>query len=218
MVKWIQSITSSTKVRKDIGWGQHRCKLPSLCFIYPQQPSITFALLFSRVPSHRFLKANKKSHLWIWLWGTKRSVNLIHSWLCACRICLGLRHISVTYRKFTFGYHIPVFVRGNEQEAGNWIFPDCIPYCTFCFRWKTRVLKEGGGSAWQLLVNKELVLSTSGVLHMDEVPCWHLLASQGSCLELVRLEQVWFSHPWIYTGTFLLKNRILTYALKVRWI
>lgn len=74
-----------------------RFKLPSLCFIYPQQPSITFALLFSRIPSHIFLKADKKSHLWIQLWDNKKSANLIHSWLCACRIFFGLSHISVTY-------------------------------------------------------------------------------------------------------------------------
>lgn len=42
----------------------------------------------------------------------------------------------------------------------------------------------------------ELVLSElvgeldSGDLHMDEVPHWHLLASEGNCVELVRSEQV----------------------------
>ena len=29
-----------------------------------------------------------------------------------------------------------------------------------------------------------------GDRHMDEVPCWYVLASEGSCLELARLEQV----------------------------
>lgn len=51
----------------------------------------------------------------------------------------------------------------------------------------------------------ELVLSElvgeldSGDLHMDGVPHWHLLASEGNCVELVRSEQVWLTHPQIYT-------------------
>lgn len=96
----------------------------SLCFIYPQQPSITFALRSSRMPSRMFLKADKKSHLWIWLKDTKKSANLIHSWSCglfwACRIFLGLRYTSVIYKSpllATKFLSLPVEM-SRKQETG----------------------------------------------------------------------------------------------------
>lgn len=47
------------------------------------------------------------------------------------QVLLGPKSYLCNIQKSTFGCHVLFFVRGDEQEAGNWIFPDSIPYCTF---------------------------------------------------------------------------------------